>query len=357
MSAAKSVQSKNVAKSFNSMPGTMDRVGANAYLYAKASKMVAKSFVGPRLSLLFDADSLAVLWSHVIPKEVPQLPEVLLAQALEKEATTKFIRDYIRLLSAYEKPRPVLVKLLQIYDYSNLKDVAASLCGGAAICPDLVNIKPYNILHYDCWPDIKAMTANGPLAWYDTVPEANLQHGLDERLDKQYTRDLWESVCTLPGRQKKAIEPIIKMQIVFDNILWAIRLKAYFHMTREEIIPRLAFATAKMDAKDPLAQDALDMLDWPLDSRELWGRWKYRSMVNPPREGEPWRLDPRWTSRSFSLALQKSAMQSLHRHPEQEGVLVRWFLIKRFEVDCIRPAVERLRLNAERATVAEFLRI
>jgi vacuolar-type H+-ATPase subunit C/Vma6 len=288
---------------------------------------------------------------------MPQLPEVLLAQALEKEATAKFVRDYIRLLSAYENPRPVLVKMLQIYDYSNLKDVAASLCGGATVCPELVNIKPYNILHYDRWPDITAMTAGGPLKWYDKVPEAGLQHGLDERLDKQYTRDLWESVCALPRRQQEAIEPIIQKQIVFDNILWAIRLKMYFNMTREEIIPRLAFATTKMAADDPLAQDALAVLDWPPDSWEHWGRWKYRSMLNPLREGERWRLDPRWTSRSFSLALQKSALQSLHRHPEQEGELVSWFIIKRFEVDCIRTAVERLRLNAERTTVAEFLRI
>jgi hypothetical protein len=173
------------------MSGAMDRAGANAYLYAKACGMLAKSFVGPRLSLLFDADSLTVLWSRIFGKdgatgkEMPQLPEVLLARALEKEASSQFIRDYIRLLSAYETPQPVLIKLLQLYDYSNLKDAAASLCGGAAECPDLVNIEPYNILHSDFWPDIKGMTAGGPLAWYDTVPEAGSQHALDERLDTE----------------------------------------------------------------------------------------------------------------------------------------------------------------------------
>jgi vacuolar-type H+-ATPase subunit C/Vma6 len=337
----------------------MDRAGANAYLYAKVCRMLAKSFVGPRLSLLFDADSLAVLWSHVAGKEMPQLPEVLLARALEKEATTQFVADYIRLIRTYENPPVVLTKLLQLYDYSNLKDVAASLCGGATVCPDLVNIYPYNILRYDQWPDIKEMTARGPLAWYDTVPEASLQHGLDERLDKQYTRELWKSVCSLHARQKEAIEPLIKEQIVFDNILWAIRLKIYFNMSREDIIQRLAFADTKMSPTDPLAEDALAVLDWPVDSWEHWGQWKYRSMVNPlidpEREGVPWRLDPRWTSRSFSLALQKNATRFLHRYPEQEGVLVCWFIIKRFEVNCVRTAVERLRLSAARADAEEII--
>jgi vacuolar-type H+-ATPase subunit C/Vma6 len=327
----------------------------NAYVYAKACGMLAKSFVGVRLGALFDADSLDVLWTRVTKKEKPLLPELLLTKALQTEAAAAFVGDYTKLLGAYEKPPRVLIQLLQAYEYSNLKDIAAALCNGERNCPPITNCAPFNLLQYDAWPDLAAMTRGSPLAWYNRVPAASEQHNLDERLDKQYTRELWESVAALPREARELTEGLIRMQIAFNNILWAVRLKTYFAMTREDIIARLAFSTPQVHREDPLAGGALEILDWPIDQWSAWQHWKYREMVNPGSEGAPWRLDPRFLSKAFNVALQKEALRTFHRNPCQECSLVPWFIIKRFEVSCIRTAAERLRLNADRDAVAEYL--
>ena len=62
----------------------MDKSGADAFVYAKASGMLAKSFVGPRTQLIFEAKKLSELWSLLFSEEVPLIPEVLLAKEIEK---------------------------------------------------------------------------------------------------------------------------------------------------------------------------------------------------------------------------------------------------------------------------------
>ena len=67
----------------------MDKSAADSYVYAKASGMLAKSYVGDRARELFSFNSLQELWSFLFKAEVPVVPEALLARALEKEAFDK----------------------------------------------------------------------------------------------------------------------------------------------------------------------------------------------------------------------------------------------------------------------------
>ena len=78
----------------------MDRSSADAFVYAKASGMLAKSFVGPRAASLFAVNSLHELWSLVFQTEVPVIPEMLLAEKIEQEAEAAFLNDYISLYNS-----------------------------------------------------------------------------------------------------------------------------------------------------------------------------------------------------------------------------------------------------------------
>ena len=60
----------------------MDRTGAACYVYAKASGMLAKSFVGSKAVKLFNVKSLQELWSLLFTDEVPAVPQTILALAL-----------------------------------------------------------------------------------------------------------------------------------------------------------------------------------------------------------------------------------------------------------------------------------
>ena len=49
----------------------MDKSAADSYVYAKASGMLAHSYVGIRARELFSFNSLQELWSFLFKKEVP----------------------------------------------------------------------------------------------------------------------------------------------------------------------------------------------------------------------------------------------------------------------------------------------
>ena len=95
----------------------MDRTAADAYTYARASGILAKSFVGPRAGTLFSVHTLQELWSLVIKTEVPAIPETLLARELERNAQTIFVEQFKNLVRTYSRPSRILVALLNYYDY------------------------------------------------------------------------------------------------------------------------------------------------------------------------------------------------------------------------------------------------
>ena len=56
----------------------MDSSAADSYVYAKASGMLASSYVGRRAAKLFSVRTLHELWDLVCEKEVPAVPEAVL---------------------------------------------------------------------------------------------------------------------------------------------------------------------------------------------------------------------------------------------------------------------------------------
>jgi vacuolar-type H+-ATPase subunit C/Vma6 len=327
--------------------------GIQAYVYAKTSGMLASSFVGTRLNRLFEANSLSDLWALCFDTEVPVVPEVILAKSVEKEAEKRFVGDYIALLKMYKKPPALLVELLRSFDYDNLKEIGAELCFNTGIEPDIVDIGNYSMLYYKAGKDIGRMVRESPVSWY-TVPTPATQMDADTKLDKQYIVGLWKSVKKLPAHERRTIENLIREEIVMHNIAWAIRLRVYFDFSKDDVIPLLAYSGAEPDMKDELARDAIKILDYPIDGYEAWAQWKYAELLNPHEEGVYWSIDPRWVQHAAKLRAYKSALALFHRHPFSISVMVSFFKIKQYELDCVRTAAEALRLNAEKTAVREF---
>lgn len=327
----------------------MDRSGADAFVYAKASGMLARSFVGKRTIKLFEPHSLQELWSLISDKEMPSLPGALLAKAVEKEAQSLFINQYKSLLQNYSKPSLLLVSLLHFYDYDNLKELGAAVCLGEKQCPELVDISPYNILDYSKWPDLKAMTGEGNLSWYDKAPELSQQQNYDYRLDITYINEIWHATHSLDSSCRKPIQDLIGENFRMTNLLWALRLKIYYEMPKEEILSHLAWESEenrrKMNARDNLACEAMKILDWDVEDYDLWKNWKYKNLLNLHEEGVVWKVDPRWISTAFRRHYVEKAYRLFHLYPFTPAPLVCWFIIKRDELDNIRTASESLRLG------------
>lgn len=332
----------------------MDKASASSYVYAKASGMLAKSFTGQRAASLFEVKKLAELWTLVFGDEVPLVPEEMLAEEIERRAEQVFISDFRMLLECYSEPEPVSKALLQYYDYCNLKTISHAIQKGKKDLPRITDLGSFSMLNYAGWPSIAAITKNSPVSWYVHVPSRSEQKSSDLKLDTQYMLELWNSVEKVPASERDCVAELVREKLVLQNCIWALRLKVYYKLDDEEIIKNLVFLDEKKGAADKLAGEAVKILSWPVDSYDDWKKWKYASLLNPAVEGEVWTVDPRWLQQSATLEVNKKAMKHFHRNPFTADVLVSWFMIKQYELDCIRTAAEGLRLAVDESQMKEF---
>lgn len=323
----------------------MDKSGASAYVYAKASGMLANSFVGERASQIFSAKTLPELYSLLFKSTVPLVPEFILAKQIEKQSEQKFISDFTMLLDCFSKPEPVSVALLQFYDYCNLKDIVHALSNNEKDLPELVDIGKFSTLHLDQWPNLKKITLGTPFEWYNTIPAPEDQKSLDYKLDLQYTLALWKAVKKLPSSEIQPVKELILQKLTLDNCVWATRLRTYYKMEKSEVIKNLFSESENPTEKDILSGEAIKTLNFDLDSFQAWSTWKHKSLLNPNIDGNVWFVDPIWMQQEVKLKINKLALSQFHKHPFTADVLVSWFFIKQHELDCIRTAAEGLRLG------------
>lgn len=331
----------------------MERSGAQSYVYAKASGILARSFIGSRASALFAPRSLAELWSLVLKTEVPAIPETLLAMRLEEEAGANFISEYKKLLDMYDKPDDVAVLLLRYFDYSNLKSLGAAAAMGQKDFPRIRNIAPYNILNYDGWPSISKITEGSPLSWYDKEPEISEQQFLDAKIDRQFVSDLWAAAKRLGVFERASVEKFILKEYAMENMIWALRLKVFYNMSREEILEHIMFLDSSKNKDDLFARDAIEILEKNPEHYEDWSGWKYAKFLNAHEEGSIWTIDPGWVEDAAKKGIVAEANRLFHSQPFTPMVLVSWFFLKLSELNHIRAAVEALRLNVEAGSAME----
>ncbi len=136
-----------------------------------------------------------------------------------------------------------------------------------------------------------------------------------------------------------------KDEFVLKNIVWALRLKVYFNMTNEEIKKNLIYVTDTPGLQDPVAKEAIKILDKETDNYEVWKNWKYNQLVNPHIDEQIWSIDPTWVEKMGRLNNINSAKLLFHQYPMTTAALLSWFKIKNYELNCIRTAVESIKLN------------
>ncbi len=324
----------------------MDKSAAEAFVYAKASGMLAKSFVGVNITKLFSVKSLSELYSLLFPDSVPSVPEVLLAKEIEKKAEETFVSQYIKLLSNYSNPDEILIQLLRFYEFDNLKNIGAALCYKEANLPDIVDIHQYSRLKYEFWPDIKKITEHSNISWYNKIPEALEQKDLDDQLDKQYIDELYSCVNKLPSSIRDDVASIVLGEVSMNNILWALRLKVFYHLDNDAIKNKLAYID-KIGKKDELTREAFEVLNKDIATYEDWKNWRHSSWLNPHEDGVVWEIDPCWIEKVARKEFYDKALRLFHKNPFSSLVLVCWFKIKQNELDCIRTVAEGLRLDVE----------
>ena len=278
--------------------GSMDFSAASSFVYAKASALLAKSFIGERAAKLFSAQSLRELYSLLFEDELPAVPEVLLSKEIETRAAQKFIGQYKNLLSEFENPSPILSAILSFYEYEN-----------------------------------------------------SGKSGVEE--DRRQIMALWQAVSSLRGNDREHLGRLYRMEISFKNILWALRLKVYYNFSNEEVLENLVYGDRRRSCSDVLVREAVSILGKDISSYDDWKSWRYSQYLNPHEDGVVWEIDPTWIERSLKNHLARAYRRFFHKDPMSVTSLVSWFRIKQYELDCIRAVAEGLRLGIESEHIME----
>lgn len=278
--------------------GSMDFSAASSFVYAKASALLAKSFIGERAAKLFSVQSLRELYSLLFEDELPAVPEVLLSKEIETRAAQKFIGQYKNLLSEFENPSPILSAILSFYEYEN-----------------------------------------------------SGKSGVEE--DRRQIMTLWQAVSSLRGNDREHLGCLYRMEISFKNILWALRLKVYYNFSNEEVLENLVYGDRRRSRSDVLVREAVSILGKDISSYDDWKSWRYSQYLNPHEEGVVWEIDPTWIERSLKNHLARAYRRFFHKDPMSVTSLVSWFRIKQYELDCIRAVAEGLRLGIESEHIME----
>ena len=323
----------------------MDKTGAGAYIFAKANGILGKSLTGDRAKKLFTVKGLGELWTLLFRTQPPMVPEVMLSQQIEEKVFSDFISTYVKFINLYDNPQKVLVDQLLVYEAENLKEIGAALCKGETKCPQLVDLKNLSSLKYKAWPDIQKITRGTDFSWYNKVPGIHEQQDLDFKIDIQIYRNLWESAQKETGEAGEALLDLYRQQFIIKNIVWVLRLRLFYNMKPEDIVKKLIYVTDKPGRSDPVAAPAIKILDWPLDEYEVWSNWRYSELVNPHEDGQVWQIDPVWIERRNRLEIYRKANNLFHQFPSEPASLIGWYKMKKFELSCIRTAVESIRLN------------
>lgn len=335
----------------------MDRNTASVYNYSKAAGLLSKAYVKDRAALLFECKSLDQLWTMLFNSPAPMMPEQLLAREIEQHAFEKFISQYTYFLNQFNKAPDILVDQFEIYEIENLKEICDAMIFGETECPELRKLTSYSKLKLDKWPDIAEITQGTPYEWIKKVPDISEKQQFEFMLDLNLIQNMWKAINKCHGEEKENLVKLFISEFEVKNIIWALRLVIYYKLPKEAVLDKLLYVTKKDSASDPLLRETLKVLEYDLTDYNDWKKFKYKDYLNPKIEGTPWMVDPSWLERKLRPVFIEKAFTIFHQSNMNSAALVAWFKIKSFELNCIRTAVESLRLKVKSEAAMETIGI
>jgi hypothetical protein len=110
----------------------------------------------------------------------------------------------------------------------------------------------------------------------------------------------------------------------------------------KEHLVHISGGKGSTDRSIDLADDALAILELPLDNGADWEKWRWAKFLNPRQAGEIWTADPRFFQNAASIYLYKQARRCFHLRPLSLDVVSCFIKLKQFEADLLTSVAEGL---------------
>ena len=344
------------------MPGT----GERAYAYAKACGIIGKSIIGKRINRLEAVGRLSELDRLVFPLSARDLPEKELLVDLESRIITRSVNSIVPIVDSYSRPLKFLILLLRGYEYADLKNVISALLEGGKTIPAHTDLGRFQTVRFEAWPDLPAML-KGTEFGFLLDEKGRLRKELDgvsvlSALDRYYYSALWLSLSSLSRNDRLITERILSDEISLKNSCWALRLRTYYRKSPDEvklhlidkpvqIVPAQPAAGGKRKPRPEsktgfrsrsLAREALQSLEFPLDSFDAWSSWRWKKLLNPESGEGLWTADPRYFQNAASLYLFRLARRYFRSRPFLLSTIFCFVKLKQFEEDILTSSAEGL---------------
>jgi vacuolar-type H+-ATPase subunit C/Vma6 len=332
------------------------------FAYSKACGILRKSFTGKNLSALTGIHSLTELDRLVFPNDHRELPGHELLLDIEHRLVDRAVRQILSIVGAYEKPPLLLVRMLKVYEYGDLKACLHIIMSNeeplASKIPHIADLGIFKTVNFEAFPDIDAMVKGTE---FESVAE-DVKNGVDiteieARLDTRYYHGLIESLDEISADDREIALRILADEICLRNCVWAFRLRSYYHKTTS------ATAEQLLDIKLPeggrnkpsLAAEALLSLEYPLDTRQAWHGWKWEKLLNPEDAASHWAVNPRFFQNAASQYIYRLTSRSFHKIPVSISAIFCFIKLKQFEEDMLTSFAEGLALGMDSAEVFKLL--
>ena len=335
---------------------------AGPYVYAKACGIIGKSFVGKRISGLSGMRNLIELDRLLFPQHNRELPGRELLYDLESRIIQRTVRQIMVIVGAYSEPPELIARMLRSYEYSDLKICIQYIAGGKKEKPRFCDIGRFRTVNFDAFPDLNAMLKNTEFGFLLSQDLKNLKIGSDvapveTKIDALYYSGLVESLTHLPREDLEITQKILADEISLRNCTWALRLRTYYQKMASEALKHLMDIKLHGGKGPSLAAEAVQSLNFPLDSRPSWHGWKWERLLNHEQGSSHWAADPRHFQNAASGYLYRLAVRCFHRSPMSVSSVFCFIKIKQFEEDLLTSIAEGLALGIDSASVFKLLEV
>lgn len=267
--------------------------GERAFVFAKASGIIARSFVESRTVRLFPVSSIEALYALLFGR----LDTSENIDDIEKRLKQREDEAVSKILKSFKHPPPLLHILAE----------SASQDGGE--------------------PDDGA---------------ANIEY--ITRQNSAYYNRLWDALFALPLRDRKGITHIICEEIRLKNAAWALRMRVFYMMHPERIKPLLVNKTPPKSRRS-LQYDALKALNRDIEEESDWSSWRLSKFLNKSTGERYWKLDPSYFQNAASRYLYNLARKSFRRRPFSLDTAACFIKLKQFETELLTSTAEAARLG------------
>jgi len=305
----------------------------------------AKSRFDERLLSLSKLSSLSELAKVLFPSEETAVADRDLVNVLQVRFEKKNLELLLGLLSLSPDPHPLLVQVVKEYEYRNLKTLVRRKESPVRQV-ELWDIGKYKSIPatFDGFPGYLAKSPYRKLA--ERI-ETGSVFEIELYLDEEFNKSIAESVRSLPAKEKILIEPLLKKEILLNNLVWALRLRWYYGYSFEETKARLFTL-----GYDSIEKTVEQFYSFSLDNPELWSNWKYGWVLGQQQDGKP---SPSEAETRVMNYLTRKYSYTFHNSPFTLASIYAFFRLKTMEIRFMKTVSEGIRMNVPASELAEML--